>query len=139
VLKITSTDITFQNAGSILAWTGRCHAHFDDVGVRDIDSAEACTTYAVNIRAGATEVVITCTWSGSGNITMELMSPMKTYYESDMTLYEKTKASVSGGTTNLLNIKRAALSIVTPTSSERWILHLGLTYVTTYEVSVEII
>lgn len=139
VLEIASTDTTFQNAGSILAWTGRCHAHFDDVGVRDIDSAEACNTYAVNIRAGATVVVVTCTWSGSGNITVKLISPTKIYYESNMTLYEKTKASVSGGTTSLFNIKRATLSIAMLTSSETWILHLGLTDVTTYEISVEII
>lgn len=94
-------------------------------------------TYAVNVRAAVTQIVITCTWSRSGNITVKLKSFTTSYYESNMSIYEKTIVSVHGSTTSILNVKRAALSIVAFTSSETWILYLSLGNVTTYQVSVK--
>ena len=114
------------------------HAHFDDVSVWGAEATNVPSIYDVYVRAGATQIVVTCTWSGSGNLTMRLASPTTTYYESDMSMYEKTRVSVNGTSISILNIKRAALSVVALTSSETWVLYLNLNDVTTYQVNVEI-
>ena len=113
------------------------HAHFDDVKVTGAEGPDSPSTYGVNIRAGVTQIFVTCTWSGSGNIAIELVSPTVTYYESDMSIYEKSTVSFNGTTTSTFNIKRAALSISALSSSEVWMLYLDLSDVFTYQVSLE--
>ena len=113
------------------------HAHFDDVKVTGAEGPDSPSTYGVNIRAGVTQIFVTCTWSGSGNIAMELVSPTVTYSESEMSIYEKSTVSFNGTTTSTFNIKRAALSISALNSSEVWMLYLDLSDVFTYQVSVE--
>ena len=112
------------------------HAHFDDVHVSGVGLPEA---YSLNVRAGITQIVVTCSWSGSGDITIANLtrSPTEAYYESDMSIYEKTNAFASGTGTSISNVKRAALSVAASASSEIWTLYLNLNGVTTYQVSVE--
>jgi len=110
------------------------HVHFDDVSASGFGISNA---YAVNIRGGATQIVITCTWSGSGNITIaNLTSPEKTYYESNMSIYERTTVSMPDMV--VFNIRRTILSIPAPTTSEKRVLYLNLSNVTVYQVSIEI-
>jgi len=138
---------TFDN-GKIGLRTYNTQAHFDDVRVNDLSDNELffddfhrtlLVSYAVNVRAETTQIVTTCSWSGSGNITIaNLTSPTTTAYnESDMSIYEKTTVSIEG-TTSIFNVKRTLLLIAAPTSSETWTLYLNLNGVTTYQVSVEI-
>ena len=136
VLKIDYTFTTMPG-GSVGLSGAATHAHFDDVKVSGASIADIPNAYAMNVRAGVTQIIVTCTWSGAGNITIELISPTTTYYESNMSIYEKTTVSFNGTTTSTLNIKRTALSIATTTSSQIWILHLSLSDVTTYQMSVE--
>jgi hypothetical protein len=136
ILVIEITDTTFLE-GRIGLRTKQCQARFDDVKVSDASGVEVSSTYGMNVRAGVTQVIVTCTWTGSGNITIELASPTTTYYESDMSIYEKSKVSISGTTATTLNIKRAALHISATSTSEPWTLYLDLNDVAAYEVSVE--
>jgi len=111
------------------------HVHFDDVNAT---GAGAPSAYKVSVRAGATQIAITCAWNGLENVTIaNITSPTKTYYESNMSVYEKTTVSISE-TTAIVNIKRAMLSIPASTSTELWTLYLNLNSVTTYQVTVEI-
>ncbi|NHJ31527.1 MAG: hypothetical protein FK732_01575 [Asgard group archaeon] len=136
-LVIEATDTTFVQ-GKIGLRTKLCDALFDDVKVSGAGGAETPSTYEVDIRAGVTQIFVTATWTGSGNITMELVSPTTTYYESDMSIYEKSTASFNGTTTTTSNIKRAGLSVSSLASVEMWICYLDLDNIVTYQVSVEI-
>jgi len=115
------------------------HSHFDDVMVSGTVEAQAPSDYVVNVRAGVTQIIVTCTWSGSGNVTITLVSPTTTYYESNMDIYEKSTVYYNGKNASTLNVKRTALSISAPVSSETWFLYLDLSGVVAYQVSVETI
>ena len=147
-LTIDQTDEDLSSGYNGLVTYGT-YAHFDDVRVTDLGENELFfddfeyamlpTAYTVNVRARATQIFVTCTWTGSGNITITLESPTAiTYHESNMNIYEKTTMSFDGTTPSIFNIKRARLSIAAPTSSEIWMLYLSLSDVTTHQVSVEI-
>jgi len=132
------TDVSPLQSGSYISLrTNKVHAHFDDVKVSGTISGGIFGTYSVNVREGVTQIIVTCTWSGLGNIAMKLASPVTTYHESDMSMYEKTTVSFNETSASVFNIKRAALSPTMPTSSEIWILYLDLSDVTTYQVTVE--
>ena len=135
-LVIEATDTSFVQ-GRIGLRTKQCHSHFDDIKVSGAGGAETPSTYEVDVRAGVTQIFVTATWTGSGNITMELVSPTTTYYESDMSIYEKSTASFNGTTTTTSNIKRAGLSVSSLASVEIWILYLDLDDIAIYQVSVE--
>ena len=135
-LVIEVTDTTFLQ-GRIGLRTKQCYARFDGVKVSGAGGAEIPSTYDVDFRAGVTQIFVTCTWMGSSNITIKLVSPTTTYYESDMTIYEKSTASFNGTTTTILNIKRTGLSVSTLASAEVWILYLDLDDTVIYQVSVE--
>jgi len=137
VLELDCVDTSLAN-GKIGLGVDREHTHFDDVRVSDAKDANVSGTYSVNVRAGVTRIIVTCTWNGSGDISIKLSSPVITYYESDMSIYEKTKASIDGTTTCIFNIKRAELSIDATSLMQTWTLYLSLSDdVTTYQVSVE--
>jgi len=94
-------------------------------------------TYSFNVRTGATKIIVTCTWSGSGSTSIQLVSPTTTYTESSMSVYEKTTISVSGGTTTYNHLKRVELTLTAPASSDQiWTLRL-YTDVTMYQLNIE--
>jgi hypothetical protein len=123
--------------GRIGLRTKQCSAHFDDVKINGSGGVEEPSTYEVNLRAGATQVFVTYTWMGSSSITMELVSPTTTYHQSDMSMYEKSTSSFDG-TTTLLNVKRAGISVSPLTSAEVWILYLEFGEPVEYQISVEV-
>ena len=130
---VSGTNEEFAS-GCIGLNTFASHVHFDDVVVSGVGIS---TVYSVNVRARATQILVTCTWSGPGNITIQLTSPREEIYnESNMNLYEKTMVDTKSQ--SIFNIKRAQLSITAPTSLEIWTLDLTLSDVTNYQVSVEI-
>lgn len=133
---------TFRASGvfgcAVSGWrNGNTTYYFDDVNVSSLPTTPT-TAFNLDVRAEVAQIVITCTWSGNGNITIaNLTSPTKTYYETNMSIYEKTTLSVGGATTSTFNIRRVVLSISTTSSEEAWILYLNLKDVTAYEVSAE--
>ena len=137
-VEVSNADFAHGSIG-IMAWSaGSEHAHIDYANVT-VATSSVPTTYSLAVRAGATQIVVTCDWSGLGNITIaNITSPTRTYYESDMGIYEKTTVSFDGVTTNYFNIRRAALSIPATSSEETWILNLNLTSVTRHQVGAEV-
>ena len=137
-IEASGADFTFGSIG-IMAWSGGSeHGHIDYVNVSEA-ATPVSTAYSLAVRAGATQIAITCSWSGSGNLTIaNLTSPTTTYFESDMSIYEKTTVTFDGTATDTLNIRRAILSTPSTISEETWILNLNLTDVTTYQVSAEV-
>jgi len=116
-------------------YTANTQWYFDAINVT-APTKPSFAAYRLAVRSGVTQIVTTCKWTGSGNITIaNLTSPTTTYYETDMSIYERT--SFSSQQSTLFNIKRAALTIPATTSPETWILNLTLSDVTTYEVSAE--
>jgi len=87
-IEAHSADFTFGSIG-IMAWSGSSeHAHIDYVDLSETATLVP-TAYSLVVRAGTTQVVTTCSWSGSGNLTIaNLTTPSTTYYESDMSIYE---------------------------------------------------
>jgi len=139
-LQIEASNADFAHGSiGIMAWSaGSEHAHIDYVNVT-VATSSVPTAYSLAVRAGATQIVVTCDWNGLGNITITNMtSPMKTYYESDMSIYEKTTVSFDGIATSYFNIRRAVLSIPATSSEETWILNLNLTSVTRHQVGAEV-
>lgn len=137
-IEASNPDFTSGTIG-FMAWSYSSeHAHFDDVKISSAGPIPLVpSTYSANVRAGVTQITVTCTWSSSGSITIKLVSPITTYEEPSMNIYEKSKVSFDGTTSANLNIKRATLFISPPTFSETWTLQLDLAGVTTYEVSIE--
>jgi len=139
-LRIDASNADFASGSmGIMAWSAHSeHAHVDYVSVSQA-ATPTSAAYSLKVRAGATQITTTCSWSGSGNLTIaNLTSPTTTYYESDMSIYEKTTVSFDGTATATFNIRRAVLSILSTVSEEAWILNLNFTDVTTYQVSAEI-
>jgi len=93
--------------------------------------------YNFAVRAGATKIIVTCTWSGSGDVAIRLINPSTTYNEAGMVIYEKMTIRAET-TTTYDYLKRAELRISAPTTEETWILQLAPQGVTTYTVNIEI-
>jgi len=137
-IEVSNADFA-QGSIGIMAWSaGSEHAHIDYVNVT-VTTSSVPTAYSLAVREGATQIVVTCDWSGLGNITIANMtSPTVTYYESNMSIYEKTTVSFDGVTTDYFNIRRATLSIPATSSEETWVLNLNFTSVTKHQVSAEV-
>jgi len=95
-------------------------------------------TYAFAVRAGATKITITCTWSNSGSIGISLIQPPSTTYtEAYMAIYERT--TINAGATATYNyLKRGELVITALTSPQTWLLQLTPQGVTTYTLNIEV-
>jgi hypothetical protein len=98
--------------------------------------------FAVNVRPGATQIVVTITWTGQGSITIVgLQDPSgTTYTEAGMVLYERYTTNVAAdGSRTYLSLKRASYP-ATPGSiaAGTWTLLLSPSGVTAYTVTVEV-
>jgi len=134
-LEVEGVDNTFSygKVGLIALHSGQAHFDYAKVNVSITSPA-----YGLKVRSGVTQIVVTCNWGGSGNITIANLtrSPTVVYYESNMTVYEKTTVSTSGAT-SIFNIRRAVLPIGATTVDETWMLYLNVNDVTSYQVSAE--
>jgi hypothetical protein len=70
------------------------------------------------------------------NVTIE--SPLKSYTEDTVSVYQKTVYSTSGGTSDMLNIKRLSISVSALSSDENWYVMLEFDDVEDYRVTVEV-
>ena len=91
-----------------------------------------------NVPQGATQVITTLSWQGTGSINVTITTPSQTYTESMMSKYQKTTYSTTGGPLSMLNIKRLSISVNALPSAQSW--NITLTYdntVSAYQISVE--
>ena len=72
---------------------------------------------------------------GSINVTIE--SPLKSYTEDVVSVYQKTVYFTSGGTSSMLDIKRLSVSVSALSSDENWYVMLEFDDVEDYRITVE--
>jgi hypothetical protein len=91
-----------------------------------------------NVPKGTTEFIATVSWQGTGSINVTIESPLQTYTEDAIPVYEKTTYSTSDGTSAMLNIKRLDVSISALASDQSWYVALAFDNVQSYKLTVEI-
>jgi hypothetical protein len=101
-------------------------------------SPDLSSNVMAKVPQGATQVIATLSWQGTGSITATITSPSHTYTESEMSVYQKTSYSTSGGSSGMLNIKRLSISPAALSSDENWYIALTFDSVSTYQISVEV-
>ena len=122
----------------------------DDIHVynRALSTAEIQTSFQVSpdfsfqllakIPKGATQVITTISWQGSGSITATITTPSKTYTEDMIPVYQKTTYSQSSSTQNMLNIKRSSISVSPLSSDQSWSITLTFDIAVDYKTTVEV-
>jgi len=89
------------------------------------------------IPMGATQVIVTLSWQGTGSMNATIVSPAQTYTEATIPVYQKTTYSTSADGTSMLNIKRLSVSVNALSSDQNWNITLTYDTVTAYQISVE--
>ena len=90
-----------------------------------------------SVRPGAKRIVVSCSLPSIGSVIAQLISPSKTYTETDMAVYENTTINVAAATTYQY-VKRVTLDMPPPTKAENWTLQLTLSMPMAHQISIEI-
>lgn len=90
------------------------------------------------IPKGTTQVITTISWQGLGSINATITTPSQTYTEDMIPAYQKTTYSTSGGTQNMLNMKRSSISVGSLSTDQSWSITLRFDIVVDYQITVEI-
>jgi hypothetical protein len=88
------------------------------------------------IPKGTTQVFVTLSWQGIGNINITIVSPSESYTEDMLPIYQKTIYSSDSG--DMLNIKRLTVAVTSLSSDESWYIELESDQVEDYKMTVEI-
>lgn len=95
--------------------------------------------YNFLVRPGAKRIAIECSWSGLGNINFQLISPSKTYTETEMEIFEKITINVSPIMTTYRCTKRGTLEIKKEIQNlETWTVRIIPSGISEYQLSIEI-
>jgi len=153
----------FRVSKGIARWTGNfsppTSAYVSDLStvlLLHMDGADGSTTFtddyyagpasfSFNVRAGATQIVVTLTysWSGSGSppsgsITIAGPGGTPTLEESGAVVYDRTSITVSGSTSTYSIIHRATFTITPPGSAQTWTATVSLPGISSYNVAIEV-
>lgn len=91
------------------------------------------------IPKGTTQVIVTAAWQGIGSLNATIIrSPTEIYTEDMLPVYQKTRYSTSGGTSEMLNIKRLSIVVSALSSDENWNITLAFDNVEEYTITVEV-
>ena len=98
-----------------------------------------------NVRAGATQIVVTLvySWSGSGSPpqgSIAIVGPggTPTLQESAGVVYDRTSIAVSGSTSTYSIIHRVTFTITAPGLAQTWTALVSLSGVSNYNLSIEV-
>ena len=83
--------------------------------------------------------MVTLSWQGDRSINITIESPSEIYTEDMVPVYQKTVYSTSGGISDMLNVKRLAVSVTALSSDEDWYVMLEFDEVEDYRITVEIL
>lgn len=72
-----------------------------------------------------------------GSLNVTIASPLGNYTEDMLSVYQKTRYSTSGGTSEMLNIKRLSVAIPALPSDENWYILLDFDNVEEYTITIE--
>jgi len=138
------TLITTSGTYSIVV-TGTCASPSITHTVTVTLTVSGPASYNFNVKAGATQIVVTLTygWSGTGSppqgsITIAGPGGTPTLQESAAVVYDRTSISVSGSTTTYSIIHRATFTITAPGSTQTWTALISLSGVSNYNVAIEV-
>ena len=98
------------------------------------------TSYTFNVRPGATQIVVTVSWTGTASASVTVAGPggSPTLSESGAVGYDRTSIIVSGGSPTYASIHRVTFTITAPTSTQTWSLLLSISGTSTYNVTIEV-
>ena len=109
------------------------------------DSYAGPSSFSFSVKAGATQIVVTLTysWSGSGSpplgsITIAGPGGTPTLQESAAVVYDRTSITVSGGTSTYSIIHRVTFTIAAPGSAQTWTALVSLPGISSYNVAIEV-
>jgi len=138
------TLITTSGTYSIVV-TGTCASPSITHTVTVTLTVSGPVSYSFNVKAGATQIVVTLTysWTGSGapplgSIAIAGPGGTPTLQESAAVTYDRTSISVSGTTTTYSIIHRATFTITAPGSTQTWTALISISGVSNYNVAVEV-
>jgi len=93
--------------------------------------------YTFNVHAGATQIVVTVSWTGTGTASVQILGPGGTILsESAAVIYDRV--TYTGGSTTPTNIHRVTFALTSsPTSAQTWtaLVTLSANYTVTIEVN----
>jgi len=138
------TLITTSGTYSIVV-TGTCASPSITHTVAVTLTVSGPASYSFNVKASATQIVVTLTysWTGSGapplgSITIAGPGGTPTLQESAAVVYDRTSISVSGSTTTYSIIHRATFTITAPGSTQTWTALISISGVSSYNVAIEV-
>jgi len=138
-----STSITTPGGTSSIVVTAADGTITRTVTVSLTVSAPASSSF--NVRAGATQIVVTLTysWSGTGSppqasITITGPGGTPTLQESAGVVYDRTSITVSGSTSTYSIIHRVTFTITAPGSAQTWTALVSLSGVSNYSIAIEV-
>jgi len=138
------TLITTSGTYSIVV-TGTCASPSITHTVTVTLTVSGPASYSFNVKAGATQIVVTLTysWTGAGapplgSITIAGPGGTPTLQESGAVVYDRTSITVSGGTSTYAIIHRATFTITAPGSAQTWTALISLAGVSNYNVAIEV-
>lgn len=103
------------------------------------------TSFSFNVRPGATQIVVTLTysWSGpgappSGTITIRGPGGSPMLMESGAVIYDRTSIAASGSSSAYVLLHRVTFTITAPSSTQTWTVLVSLPGVSNYNVTIEV-
>jgi hypothetical protein len=135
------TAITSGSGTMVITATDGTITHTVSVSLTVVGPA----SFNFNVKAGATQIVVTLTygWSGSGappqgSITLAGPGANPTLQESGAIVYDRTSIAVSGGSNTYALLHRVTFAITAPGSAQVWTALVSLSGVSTYNVTIEV-
>ena len=102
-------------------------------------------SYSFNVKSGATQIVVTLTytWTGSGtppagSITIVGPGGTPQYPESSGAIYDRTSIAVSGSSNTYTLLHRVTFTVHDITSPQVWTALVSLASVSTYNITIEV-
>jgi hypothetical protein len=102
-------------------------------------------SYGFNVKSGATQIVVTLTYSWTatgtppaGSITIVGPGGTPQYGESAGAVYDRTSIAVSGSSNTYTLLHRVTFTVSGITSPEVWTALVSLASVSTYNITIEV-
>lgn len=125
----------------VVTATGGGKTHTTSVGL----TISGPASFGFNVRPGATQVVVTLTysWTGSGpppagSITIAGPGGTPMLMESGAVIYDRTSIAASGSSSAYILLHRVTFTITAPSSTQTWTVLVSLPGVSNYNVTIEV-
>lgn len=102
-------------------------------------TVNAPATFPISVHAGATQIVVTVSWTGFGTAPVTLAAPggSPTFSESGATVYDRTSIPTGSSTPTYIHRVTFALS-PSPASTQNWTVLISISVPSGYTVTIEV-